>query len=517
MRKRPNILLITADQWRGDCVGVAGHPLLATPNVDRLASDGVLFARHFANTAPCGPSRASLLTGLYPHNHRAVLNGTPLDGRHSNIALEARKAGYEPTLFGYTDITPDPRELPPGDPALGTYEGTLKGFSVGVRLNEDGRPWLDSLRRLGYDVPGPGFAIYRADPSFPLPPGRGTTFAPPVFAAEHSETAWLTDQVLDHLGSHGDDPFFLHVSYLRPHPPFIAPRGYHEMYHLDEVPAPRRAADVAIEAAQHPFLAQALATIEQSVLFRHGNGRACDLTDADVRQIRATYFGLISEVDHHIGRLLDALADKDLYDDTLIVLTSDHGEQLGDHHLFGKLGYFDESFHIPLLIKPPAQGRMTGGTVASFTEAVDVMPTVLDVAGIPTPAQCDGRSLVPFLHGERPDDWRDAAHWSFDFRDPLQGTAGQPFGLPPERCNLTVLRDERYKYVHFNGLPPLLFELREDPDELQDLSSEPGHAATLLDYARRMLDWRMSHEYGALHNMLVTPDGLIDGRGGEVL
>ena len=509
LERRPNILLVTADQWRADCVGASGHPIVRTPAIDRLAADGVWFAAHYASSAPCGPSRASLLTGLYPHNHRAILNGTPLDARHTNIALETRKAGYRPVLFGYTDSTPDPRELAPDDPALRSYEGVLRGFDVGALLVHDSRPWLSHLEELGYDVPGPGYAIYRPDPAFELPPGRSGTFAPAVFDPAHSETAWLTDQVLDHLRHRDDAPFFLHVSFLRPHPPFIAPRGYHDMYHPDAVPAPRRAGDPAQEAAQHPYLAHALATVDQSMFFAGGRGPACDMDDAALRQLRATYYGLISEVDTHIGRLLDELRARGLYDDTLIVLTSDHGEQLGDHHLLGKLGYFDESFHIPLIVKPAGAFGGRGGATSQFTEAVDIMPTVLEAAGLSSPDQCDGRSLLPFLHGETPSGWRDAAHWEFDFRDPQAGTAERALGLPPDRCNLTVRRGRRYKYVHFNGLPPLLFDLERDPEELNDLSGDPGHAAALLDAARGMLDWRMTHEYGALHNMLATPAGMI--------
>ena len=147
--KPGNILLITADQWRGDTVGAAGHPLVRTPNIDALAAEGTFFRRHYANASPCGPSRASLLTGLYPHNHRSIRNGTPLEVRFTNIALEARKAGYDPVLFGYTDSAADPRELPPGDPRLETYEGVLPGFTVGQRMAEDSKPWLASLLQGG--------------------------------------------------------------------------------------------------------------------------------------------------------------------------------------------------------------------------------------------------------------------------------------------------------------------------------------------------------------------------------
>lgn len=511
MARRPNILFITADQWRGDCLGVAGNQVIQTPHIDALAADGVYFSRHYAATAPCGPSRASLLTGLYPHNHRAVLNGTPLDGRLTNVALELRAAGYLPTLFGYTDTTPDPREYAADDPVLRSYEGVLKGFRAGALLGEDGAAWLRDLRRLGYDVPELGLAIYDADPTVDVPPGRQPTFAPTRFAKEHSETAWLTNRVLDHVTLSGEVPFCLHVSYLRPHPPFIAPSGFHDLYHPDDMPAPSRAPSPDAEASQHPFLAAALARVKQSTFFNHGDGLAADLDDAAVRQIRATYYGLITEVDHHIGRLVDGLRQAGLYDDTVIVLTADHGEQLGDHFLFGKLGYFDQSFHIPLIVKPAAGEGVGGGRVDAFTEAVDVMPTLLEAAGRQVPGQCDGSSLGPFLTGRTPADWRRSVHWEYDFRDPITRTAERQFGLTSEQCNLTVQRDGRYKYVHFAGLPPLLFDLQADGGEFHNLADDAASGPILLRCAQDMLSWRMTHEFGALHNLMATPDGMIDG------
>src|SRR3954468_11746910 len=137
--RRPdtNVLFICADQWRGDCLAALGHPVVKTPNLDALAADGVLFRNHFAQATPCGPSRTSLLTGLYLMNHRSGRNGTPLDARHTNLALEARKGGYDPALFGYTDTTPDPREHHPNDPALTAYdEGVLPGFRTALHLPE---------------------------------------------------------------------------------------------------------------------------------------------------------------------------------------------------------------------------------------------------------------------------------------------------------------------------------------------------------------------------------------------
>ena len=142
---RPNILFITADQWRGDSIG-ATSPIVRTPNVDALAREGVTFRRHYAGSAPCAPARACLYTGLYQMTHRVCSNGSPLDARHDTIARAARRAGYDPVLFGYTDVSPDPRDHHPDDPTMTSYEGVLPGFSVRVKLSEHRKPWLSWLK-----------------------------------------------------------------------------------------------------------------------------------------------------------------------------------------------------------------------------------------------------------------------------------------------------------------------------------------------------------------------------------
>ena len=141
-----NILFITADQWRGDALSSLGHPHVKTPNLDAISADGVAFKQHYAQATPCGPSRASLYTGMYMHNHRSLLNGTPLDGRHTNVALEVRKSGCKPALFGYTDVSLDPREYSPEDYATKTYEGVLPGFEAVSHVNSAGKHWLADLK-----------------------------------------------------------------------------------------------------------------------------------------------------------------------------------------------------------------------------------------------------------------------------------------------------------------------------------------------------------------------------------
>ena len=493
-----NVLLITVDQWRGECLGAAGHPIVQTPNLDRLAAEGVLFRRHYAQAAPCGPSRASLHTGQYLMKHRSGLNGTPLDARFTNLALEVRARGYDPVLFGYTDASPDPRVLAPDDPRLRSYEGVLPGYRAVVDLPEDGKAWGVWLREQGYDVPDDVTTMYEPVSEAPC--------APVAYAAEHSEAAFLTGEILRYLDqSHepGSTPWFVHAAYIRPHPPFAAPAPYASMYEPNEMTLPIRRDTYREEGAVHPVLGGAVAI--------PGIRLGDDLDE--VRRIRATYFAMMSEVDAQVGRLLDGIRARGEWDTTLVILTSDHGEQLGDHWLTEKLGWFDQSYHIPLIVHDPHEAAAHGTVVDDrFTENVDLMPTVLDWLGLPIPLQCDGRSLGPFLAGAVPDQWRDAAFWEWEFRDPIGGFAESFLGVTMDQCSLAVLRDEHGKYVHFASLAPLFYDLDRDPHEFVNRAQDPEYAPTVLRYAQRLLSLRMEHVDQTLTGLVVTPAGVLDGR-----
>jgi arylsulfatase A-like enzyme len=477
-----NVLFITADQWRGDCLGAAGHPLVRTPNLDRLAAESVRFARHFAQAAPCGPSRASLYTGMYLMNHRSVLNGTPLDARHDNVALLARRLGYNPALFGYTDTSVDPRTVAPDDPRLSQYEGVLPGFDPVCHLPEgDPMLWLDWMREQGVEVPDEWrtFVDHRAADSY----------ARTQYDAKHSQTAFLTERFLEWADAQ-TEPWFAHISYLRPHPPFLAPAPYDTMFSPDEVPAPVRAESRAAEGAQHALL---------GVMIDHPFLKSPDDPD-EQRRLQATYYGMLAEVDDHIGRILDWVDH-----DTIIIFTSDHGENLGDHYMLHKLGWFDASYHVPMLVRGPGIAR--GAVVDAFTEHVDVLPTIAELLDAPVPLQCDGRALTPWLRGATPDDWRAETHFEFDFRDPDSPLIEQLFGLTLEECALAVLRDDHGKYVQFSGhqaLPPIFFDLDADPAQLRNVAADPAYAPRVLDYAQRMLAWRMQHTERTLTGMKLT-------------
>ena len=333
-----NVLFVTVDQWRGDCLGSAGHPVVQTPNLDRLAAGGVSFRRHFAQAAPCGPSRASLYTGMYLMNHRSVLNGTPLDARHTNVAKVARERGYEPALFGYTDSSVDPRTVAPDDPRLRSYEGVLPGFDALVDLPEGNPvPWLDWLRAAGVDLPDD----WRL---FVDHPAAGTQWRT-QYDAEHSQTAFLTDRLLEYVDnqSAAGTPWFAHVFLPAPAPALPGARALrHDVRSRVVFPRPP-AATRADEGAQHPLL---------GLMINHPIVASPD-DPQEQRELQATYYGMMAEVDEQLGRVFDALDETGLASRTLVVITSDHGELLGDHWIMHKLGWFDQTFHVPLIVRDP--------------------------------------------------------------------------------------------------------------------------------------------------------------------
>ena len=511
---KPNILLICADQWRWDCMSGLGHPNLRTPNIDALAKDGVLFKNHFGQCTPCGPSRTSLLTGLYLMNHRSGRNGTPLDARHTNVALEARKAGYDPSLFGYTDTSPDPRGKHPNDPALTAYdEGVLPGFRAPLHLPEDMGEWVAELISRGYDFPNGRDDVFRPKRDFAKPADRGFRYIPTEFPAADSETAYLTDKFLKWLLVRGQKPWFAHFVFFRPHPPLIAPAPYNDAVHPADVAMPVRAATPEIEALQHPMLGYELARLNRPGAYdEHSINNLITADELEIRQTRATYYGLVDEVDHHVGRIIDHLKATGQYDRTLIILTSDHGEMLGDHFVWGKEIYFDPSFHLPCIIRDPSReaDHTRGQQVDALTQAIDVMPTILDWIGLPVPRTCDGASLMPFLRDGEPAGWRDAVYFEHDFRDVRDQRPEIRLGITSDQCCYAVVRDKRYKYVHFAALPPLLFDIAADPHEINNLAEDAACATVMLKYARKMLDWRLTSAERTMTNMHLGSGGLYE-------
>lgn len=506
-RRGGNVLFVVIDQLRADCLSGALAGAVELPNLRALMADGVSFSSHYTTTTPCGPARASLLTGLYAMNHRSVRNGTPLAGHHTNLALEVRKAGYEPLLFGYTDTSADPLGRHPNDPDLKTYEGVMAGFTEVVQMRFDSSfPWVADLKTKGYPLPGAYRDLLRAvDPE-----GAGRLNAPTLYRAEDSDTAFLTDETLKALSVREDQDWFAHVTYIRPHPPLAAPAPYNDMYAPDAVPPATARTSVAKQKAVHPVFEAFFSEPAVKNLHIGFDGRLDRMSEADCQTLRAVYLGLATEVDAHIGRLLDYLKASGQYEDTLVIVTSDHGEMLGDHFIWGKECVYDPAFHVPLIIRDPRRRQAAGTCVGVFTESIDIAPTILDWLGQDIPPAFDGRSLLPFVEGASPSDWRGHVFCELDLGDPVSPTRYQrQLGLGWRHANLAILRERRFKYVHFNGgLPPLLFDMESDPDETIDLAGDPAHATELLRLSRRMLDHRMSHAAQRAASMKLTAEGV---------
>lgn len=471
-----NVLFITLDQFRGDTLSCAGHPLVRTPALDDLAANGVRFARHYSQSAPCSPGRASLYTGMYQMNHRVVANGTPLSNDFDNIARVARRAGYSPVLFGYTDQSIDPRvTIGPNDERLNSYQGVLPGFESLLDLTHEHDAWIKWLNDNGFDVPVDHIAALQSEPDRP---------------AEFSLSAFLTNSLLEWI-SQQDTPWFAHASYLRPHSPYAAAGHFSTMYDPADVPLPIPCAD-----SRHP-LHDVFLTLPIS---------AAPTDEQGVRAMRAQYYGMVSEVDSQLARVWDALRRTGAWDDTVVIVTADHGEMLGDHGLKEKLGYWESSYHIVSIIRDPLRPSAHGKTVECFTENVDIVPTVCELLGEPVPLQCDGAPLTPFLDGTAPRTWREAASWEWDWRFSAipHGDHSWPWNRRLEDMNLAVHRTESVAYVQFGDGSFLCFDIAADPT-WRTMIDNPD---VVLQSAQRMLTWRMRHASRNMTGLLVENGGV---------
>ena len=490
MSDRPNVLLIVLDQLRADIL----HGRLAAAanlkNFPALMEESTVFHQHFTVTTPCGPSRISLLTGQYAMNHRSVRNGTPLRHDTPNIAREMRKAGYEPLLFGYTDTTQDPRALAPDDPRLLHYEELMPGFTEALRMRQesDDEVWRDHLRAKGYEVPE-DMALY-------VPDGDHFT-SPARYRAEDSDTAFLTDKFIERMSGE-DSGWFAMLAYVRPHPPFVAPAPYNLMYDPQSIPAPIASKDNDV----HPFLrANRIARPTSGVVQGFPDLAG---TPEEVQQIRAIYYGLVAELDLHIGRIVAWLKSSGEWENTVLLLTSDHGDMLGDHGLWGKDIYFDAAMHVPLIAHVPGT---TPSVIHGMTESVDVMPTILDLVGQPIPHSVDGISLVPWIEsgtGGKP-----FSYSEHDFGKPVEPTVTQrELGLGADASNLAILRTPTHRFVHFAAdLPQILFDMNGD-GEMRDISGMPGSLQICLDLSRKMLCHRMVNPEGTFAKTIVAGGGI---------
>ncbi|WP_281927582.1 sulfatase-like hydrolase/transferase [Roseibium album] len=490
-----NILFIMYDQLRFDYLSCAGHPHLHTPNFDRVAAMGVRFTNAYVQSPICGASRMSFYTGRYVSSHGAAWNGFPLRVGEHTLGDHLRDTGMDCWLIGKTHMKADKEGMKrlglAPDSVIGARQVEC-GFDVWIRddglwgsgpdgfYDEKRSPYNEYLKSKGYEGQNPWADFANAGINEDGNIASGWMFAnadkPANIREKDSETPWLTARTVDFIEAQSG-PWCAHVSYIKPHWPYIVPAPYHDMYGLNHVPAAGR--HEVERDDPHPVYAAYMENRISSAFQRD-----------DVRQkVIPAYMGLIKQCDDQLGVLLDHLEKTGRLKDTMIVLTSDHGDYLGDHWLGEKDLFHDPSVKIPMIVydpRPEADGTR-GTTCDALVESIDLAPTFVEAAGGKVPDHIlEGRSLLPWLHGEKPD-WREFAVSEFDFSPTPQAVK---LGLEPRDCRLFMVFDGRYKLMHAEGgFRPMLFDLKHDPDEFHDLAKETGHQAEIDRLYAMLAEW----------------------------
>ncbi len=488
------VLWIMADQLRRDYLSCYGATHIDTPNLDRLASKGVRFDRAYVQSPICGPSRMSFYTGRYVRSHGATWNGFPLRVGEPTLGDHLREVGVTSTLVGKTHMTPD-RE---GMARLGIEPESEIGARVSecgfdVMIRDDGTNHSDYpgrcaedydayLRAHGMDGDNPWeeWANSAVGPDGKLMSGwlLETAPYPARVPKEHSETAWLTTRGIEFIEAQGDTPWLCHLSYIKPHWPYLAPAPYNDMYGPDDLPPVNRSEG----EHTHPLM-QVWAGTRICRSFQRNNVR---------ETVGPVYMGLIKELDDQMGRLFDYLESAGRMDDTMIVFCSDHGDNMGDHWLGEKDLFYDCSARIPLIVYDPRRkaDATRGTTVDKLVEGIDLTPTFIEfMGGESKPHVIEGRSLQPLLHGE-PVDWRDHCISEYDYstRDARRGV-----GVDQADARLVMVFDGRWKYVHVETMRPMLFDLEADPDELHDRGDDPAYQEEIARLSALHFDWARQH------------------------
>lgn len=486
-----NVLFIMADQLRRDHLGCYGHPYMRTPNIDALAKRGVRFEQAHVNSGVCGPSRMSFYTGRYPSSHGATWNRVPLSISEITLGEYLRGAGRSLQLAGKTHVMPDRTGIRrlhvDADPAFaallarGSFEEIDRYDGHHAPGSETG--YADYLRAHGYqsDDPWSDFVIAGQAPDGSVASGwhMRNVHLPARVKEEHSETAYMTDQAMRFIQQKGDEPWALHLSYVKPHWPYMAPAPYHARYTPEQcLPVLRSEAELQ---NAHPVVT-AYRQSEESQSFSQ---------DDCIRIVRPAYQGLIEQLDMHLGRLFECMDAADVLNDTLIIFTADHGDFLGDHWLGEKELFYDMVQRVPLIVVDPgvAADATRGSVEHRLVESVDIVPTVLAALGIDAPTHLlEGTCLLPLLHGHAADllHWRETVFSELDysFKD-----ARRLLGKTPQNARGYSSKSARWRYVYWLDEPEQLFDLQADPAEMNDLGRDASTAPVRSALRDGLLDW----------------------------
>jgi arylsulfatase A-like enzyme len=500
-RRAKNILFIMFDQLRFDYLSCAGHPTLETPNIDALAAKGVRFSNAYVQSPVCGASRMSFYTGRYVQSHGAAWNGFPLKVGEMTLGDHLRPLGMECWLVGKTHMRADAA----GMARLGLSPDSVIGARVAecgfdVFERDDGmRPegpdgfydpdgaaaYNDYLRTKGYQSENPwhDFANAAVDEDGDMASGwlMSNADKPANIEEEDSETPYMTRRGMAFMEQAGDAPWLCHLSYIKPHWPYIVPAPYHAMYgHNQILPVVRHEKE---RVDPHPVY---------EAFMTNAIGQAFSRDDVRKKVVPA-YMGLVKQCDDQMGVLFRWMEETGRMEDTLIVLTADHGDYLGDHWLGEKDLFHAPSVKVPLIIYDPSEeADSTRGTVCdSLIESIDLAATFIETAGGEVPAHVvEGRSLMPLLHGHEPEDWRDVVISEYNYSvTPMAAK----LGVAPKDAILFMVADHRWKLIHAEGFRPMLFDLENDPNEFEDLGADPAYEEVRARMYEKLFAWSRRH------------------------
>lgn len=482
------------DQLRQDYLSCYGHSTLSTPNIDSLAKRGVLFSNAYCQSPICAASRTSFYSGRYVSSHGVMGNNDAAHLDEVMIGDYLMPLGFRSAVVGKTHCHKNLAEITrlgidtDSDYAKASQTGGFEPFESHEGLYPDpilpkNLGYLDFLKRQGY--PGPNPWDRCANSGIDAEGNRHSGWAlrsakyPAAIDEAHSETAYTTRRAMDFIDQAGNQPWCLHLSYIKPHWPIIAPAPYHNMYGSEDIQpvvCDRRELEYP-----HPVY-QAFTQTKYSRSYAR----------QDVRDtVIPVYMGLIRQIDDHLGRLFDFLRQRDLDGNTLIVFTTDHGDYLGDHWLGEKDLFHDVSAKVPMIIVDPReQADSTRGKVNdAFIESVDILPSFVEFAGGSVCRErVEGRSLIPLLQGQEPE-WRNYTISEIDYsdRDPRR-----TLQLEPYQSRAIMVRNQQWKYIYHLAFRPQLFDLKTDPDELIDLGDNDKYRGICADMKDLIFQWNHS-------------------------
>jgi arylsulfatase A-like enzyme len=493
MSKTKNILFIMCDQLRADNLSCYGHPHISTPHIDALAAKGTRFTRAYVQAPVCGPSRMSYYTGRYTFSHGATWNFVPLPVGERTLGDYLRPTGMRVAVVGKTHHEPDvagmkwlglsPSEGAGKLIATGGFEEYWRddGIHPDAKTPHD-LAYNQYLRAHGFDGANPwhDWANSGTDAQGQLASGwlLRNAHLPARLPDEFSETAYTVNRGMDFITEQGDAPWCLHLSFIKPHWPYIASPPYHNMFGREDCLAPVRSEEERSDKANPIF--RGFQEHPESVSFSKDEVRL---------HMQPTYLGLVKQIDDHLGRLMAFLEKSGRLDDTLIVFTADHGDYQGDHWQGEKEFMYEQGVCVPMIVVDPDASAKRGAVSNALIEAVDMVPTFMDALGLEIPDHIiEGQSILPLLRGEKTS-IREAAFSELDFA--IYPTA-RKLGLKPNDARMVMCRTARWKLVHFGpGLPPQLFDLQEDPLELHDRGRDGGaiYKAARDDLYQCLLEW----------------------------